>query len=377
MGAGHPMPPIDEHTATVVAQYNLEASDVAKLFYKFNEYDEHRQGFWTIVEFNKYLRNAPEDLPTPCLESFIGLASSTRDGRMSFTDFLISCTSYCALSREELLQFFYIIMDRDRSGILDKDEIFGHFSATVKMQASTFGPKGVYKQDIYPPNYLEALRQFKNGKWSGLMFEEFCWLCDLFPHVGFPVALLQDKMRERILGASFWHSWDDERLKIFHLEAESKSIQFETRSILTGQPISITKPGRVSMKEVFEFTKRNGLKRVQYDKVEGVWKSVERTNFSRPDWSGDVSGTTSYTKGRDQVLSRAPLLNLIRNPNSVYYVPLDGSRPVFSNARVNDDAGIVNSTIDTKFARGETARVGFLGALDESKGNPDVAGIYL
>lgn len=340
MGASHSMPDIDEHTASVVSQYNFQASHVAKLHYKFTEYDEHSQGYWTIREFNTFLQNYPEDLPTPCLEAFIGLASSTRDGRLSFRDFLISSTSYCALSKEELLQFFYIIMDRDRSGILDRDEVFSHFSATVKMEA-TFGQKGVYKQDIYPPNYLGALNAFRDGKWTGLMFEEFCWLCDLFPHVGFPVALLQEKMRERILGSSFWHSWDEERLKIFHLEAESKSIQFPGVSLLTGQPISIIKPGRISMKEVFEFTKRNGLKRVEFDELDQLWKPIGRTNDNRPQWSAE---SKSYTKARDQILSRAPLLNLIRNPNSVYYVPLDGSRPTESSR-----AG------------------GFLGALDETK----------
>ena len=181
--------------------------------------------------------------------------------------------------------------------------------------------KQIRKRYIYPPNYLKALEEFQNGEWTGLIFEEFCLMCDLFPHLAFPVVHLQDQLRRRMLGAAFWRAWDLERLKIFHLEAESKSVAFRAKSLISNEQVDVVKPGRVSMKEVFEFTKRNGL----------------RDRDAAAVAASASSDQTSYTKARDAVLRRAPLLNLIRNPVSVYYVPLHQNEAPATVAAARDD----------------------------------------
>ena len=350
------MPHITTHTATIMSQYNITASHVAELNRKFEEYDVEKCGYWTIKQVHEYLGTHPEELVAHCLGALIALGSSTRDGRLSFQDFLVCFCSYCALSNEELLQFLYIIIDKDRSGILDRDELFGFYSATVPVQRKR-GPHMIeFRLHFYEENYLTALDQFKEGKWEGLIFEEFCLMCDLFHHLSFPAYLLQDTLRRRMLGQRFWRSWDEERLKIFHLETESKSIQFTAISLLTGEQVTITKPGRVTMKEIFEFTKRNGLRRVRNDEDDLVTddgnEDIDLFGFSRSyvgsasrvaggngssfdDKKGlssisDQSGSSTpkksastYTRARDQVLAYAPLLNLIRNPGNVYYVNLE------------------------------------------------------
>jgi hypothetical protein len=108
------------------------------------------------------------------------------------------------------------------------------------------------------------------------------------------------------LGSRFWKKWDLERRAIFTLESDSKPINFTGTSLITGELQSVVKPGRVSMMEIFEYTKRNGLKEIPSE------ESVVRPEYQ----------IESITKERDSILIRAPLLNLIRNPNSVYHVPL-------------------------------------------------------
>ena len=361
MGNRPAMPYITTHTATIMSQYNITAKQVAELNRKFEEYDVEKRGYLTITQVHEYLGTHPEDLIAHCLQALIQLGSSSRDGRLSLQDFLVCFCSYCALSNEELLQFLYIIIDKDRSGILDRDELFGFYSATVPVQRKYGNNMIEFRLHFYEENYLIALDKFKEGKWEGLIFEEFCLMCDLFHHLSFPAYLLQDTLRRRMLGTGFWKSWDDERLKIFHLETESKSIQFTAISLLTGEQITITKPGRVTMKEIFEFTKRNGLRRVRKDDddmvtddgheddydggggvsfgvsgsritARGGTKSSSKGNsdFSLNSEEGKDSKSSTprrtvstYTRSRDQVLAYAPLLNLIRNPGNVYYVNLE------------------------------------------------------
>ena len=124
---------LDEHTASVMSQYNIEEKHVDKLYRKFLEYEDD-SGNWSLDEFNKFLHNYPDSLISPCLDSLVKLASPTKDSQLGFVDFLISITSFCALSKEELLQFMYIVIDYDRSGVLDRAELFSFFSASVRMK---------------------------------------------------------------------------------------------------------------------------------------------------------------------------------------------------------------------------------------------------
>ena len=338
-GNGKEIPEFSEHTALIMAQYNLRPRHLRTLLSLFEEMDENRTGKWTIIEFSSLLNIGQDNLVTPCLEALIKFGSSSKDGRLSFEDFIVATCSFCALSKEEILQFVYIIIDADRSGILDKEELENFYSASVYAKR-----KNHARQAIYPPNYMTALSEFGGGQWRSLVYEEFCLMCDLFPHLAFPAIHLQLLLRREILGSRFWAAWDAERLKIFHLEAESKTITFHGPSLITGTIVEIVKPGRITMKEIFEYTKRKGLRRLASES--GIKERNEK---------GD-----SFTESRDAVLKRAPLLNLIRNPNSVYHVPLA------TFGRVN--SAHADAFDGRAFARTSTTG-GFLGALDNAGDN--------
>jgi Ca2+-binding EF-hand superfamily protein len=334
-GPSGAVPVLSEHTALIMAQYNLRPRHLRKLASLFDEMDENKTGKWTIIEYSNLINVSSGNIVTPCLEALVKFGSATRDGRLGFEDFLVTTSSYCALSKEELLQFVYLIIDADRSGVLDKEELENFYSASI------FVPRKHHsRQAVYPENYMTALSEFGGGTWKSLVYEEFCLMCDLFPHLAFPAVHLQMLLRREILGTRFWKLWDRERLKIFHLEAESKTITFNAPSLITGEIVNVVKPGRITMKEIFEYTKRKGLRR-------GSIGSLDREQF------GD-GGDDSFTKSRDAVLKRAPLLNLIRNPNSLYHVPLS-----IRTGSGLQDVGMVESRLNR-----ETG--GFLGALDKA-----------
>ena len=219
-------PLLTEHTAVIMAQYNIRPKHVKRLYGLFADMDVNRTGKWTIVEVNQLLDSYPESLVTPCLEALIKFGSSGRDGRLTFEDFIVAVCSFCALSKEELLQFVYITIDADRSGVLDRQELTNFYSSSVYVKR-----KKTTRQASYPSNYVGALEQFGKGQWKSLVFEEFCLMCDLFPHLAFPGIHLQHMLRREVLGSRFWREWDAERLKIFHLEAESKTVTFTGPSI--------------------------------------------------------------------------------------------------------------------------------------------------
>ena len=327
---------VSEYVANVMLQYNVKPKHMKRLRSLFKSYDSSKSGLWTVSEFSSLLQIYPDSIVSPSLEALVKLGSSSRDGRLSFEDFVVAVASFCALTREEILQFIYIVIDSNRSGILDKEELFAFYSSSVRLKR-----KHDQRQLIYQPNYVQALERFREGKWTSLAFEEFCLMCDLFPHLIFPTVRFQDLLRRSVLGSRFWSAWDKERRTIFRLESESRPISFTGISLLTGQRVSVVKPGLVTMKEVFEFTKRNGLKR--------LGSGDRQANLQE-------YGIDSFTKERDLILNRAPLLNLIRNPNRLYYDPLEAKRRIdklsFSSPTDSSDAHRLGGKL--------------LGGLDES-----------
>ena len=323
---------ISEYVATVMMQYNITPRQMRRLLAMFRSYQSDT---WTIADFTKLLKIYSESIVFPSLEALVKFGSSSRDGKLGFEDFIVAVCSFCALSKEEILQFVYIVIDSNRSGLLDKEELFAFYSVSVRL-------KRIHnqRQAIHPPNYVAALQRFRDGKWKALSFEEFCLMCDLFPHLAFPTIRLQDLLRRAVLGSRFWKKWDLERRTIFTLESDSKPINFTGTSLITGELQSVVKPGRVSMMEIFEYTKRNGLKEIPSE------ESVVKQQYE----------IESITKERDSILIRAPLLNLIRNPNSVYHVPLADRH--LSEKR--------ESTLPLPIGEGRKQRGQLLGALDIS-----------
>lgn len=109
-------------------------------------------------------------------------------------------------------------------------------------------------------------------------------------------------------GQSFWDRWDRTRLRAFYNEAEMRS-GLEWRTI-DGERIPVRTPGRFTMKEVLEFTRRKAAA-VQSD-LQAQEKAAQEAKGSQG---------PSITQERDMEMARMPLLNIFRNPTCKYHVP--------------------------------------------------------
>jgi len=190
-----------------------------------------------------------------------------------------------------------MIIDEDRNGNVDKNELnrFFSFVPPEALQQGNATP-------MFPVNNKNALDKFRGGKWAHLEFDGFAQLCERFPYISYPVLHVQHVFRERLLGNKFWEKLDDDRMKV---NMKERIFAVRTADGKGWRPIE--RPGRCTMKEILEYSRRKTT--VQNGKRVGKPAKVETLVSSE------------ITKLRDEQLSRMPLMNMIRNCRCMYYVP--------------------------------------------------------
>lgn len=216
------------------------------------------------------------------------------------------------------MQLFFMIVDEDRNGRIDKNELNRFFSFVPPEMSEKAIP-------MFPVNNKNALDKFRGGRWEYLEFDGLAQLCERFPYISFPVIHVQHLFRSKILGLKFWEKMDDDRMKInmqeriFHVRAQDGSWR------------PIERPGRCTFKEILEYSKRKTT--VQNGKRVGKPQKVESMISSE------------ITKLRDEQIARMPLMNMIRNNRCMYYVP---SKPPTDLRVAPTHAGPGKTAFDTR-----------------------------
>ncbi|KAF4671425.1 hypothetical protein FOZ61_000049 [Perkinsus olseni] len=291
MGQRLPLPPIEHRSKQILSHYRIRKAEMEKLWEVFTTIDRDRNGFWTLAECFILVKEQTNSTVAPLIHSLFYFADRGNDGNLSFDDFIVSFTSFCALSREEVLQFFFIVVDSDRNGYVSKSELKEFFA---------YRPPGVDSAPVFPLNNKRALGLFRDGHWERLHFDDFAELADTFPNITFPAFHLQELVRKKLLGLQFWENWDDERVLKMQQDAELASDKTQT-----------DQPGRATMKDILEYSTRKI--------TENVNPTVKKPTDGEDDGEGSTQETV--TREKDEAMAKNPLLNLIRNPTCAYHVP--------------------------------------------------------
>eukprot|EP00397_Hematodinium_sp_SG-2012_P042844 GEMP01047478.1.p1 GENE.GEMP01047478.1~~GEMP01047478.1.p1 ORF type:complete len:331 (+),score=76.63 GEMP01047478.1:31-1023(+) len=295
MGQKVSLPPLATRTLEIVSQYGVFESELELLWGLFLKKDVNCNDFWTIHECYEIVQEPRSSMVGPFIEALFYMACHADNGQMTFEDFIVSFLSYCSMSKEEILQFMFLVIDKDRNSYVTKTQLREFFMKTAPGKGDT-----VY---LFPANDAASLELYRDGKWDKLIFDELANMAERFPLIGFAPFHLQFLLRSALLGESFWKRWDQDRLRAFYMEGESMAVK-EERAI-QGQMIQITKPGRFTFKEILEYGRRKSYTH--------NGKKIART--------AELKERGSITEARDESISRTPLLTLIRNPMNAYHVP--------------------------------------------------------
>mmetsp|Transcript_18683 Transcript_18683/g.43414 ORF Transcript_18683/g.43414 Transcript_18683/m.43414 type:complete len:385 (-) Transcript_18683:101-1255(-) len=299
--SGAKLPPIEDRDIRMLLSYNLDEKHIRKMWWKFVEMDVEKNGFWTNHEVYQLLGESQLSMRAPIIDWLFFAADSGGMGSMSFQDYLVSFCSFCALGFEEIIQLFFILVDKDRDGFISKEELVEYFS---------YVPPGVREPTPYfPVNNKNALDLFWGGKWKTLEFEGLAQLCERFPYILFPAFDIQERFRRKLLGKVFWEKLEDDRRRARLGHGRKRVARMPGKS---HEVVRVERPGRCTMKEILEYSRRRT-----------AMHNGRRIAIGEED-------ATAVMRERDEHIARLPLMCLIRNARCQYHVPAPAAGQVIA-----------------------------------------------
>jgi len=302
-GSSAKLPPLADRDLSILLSYNLEESHFKAFWHRFVQIDVNLNGVWTVNEVYKLINEPRFSIRAPILDRIFFMGDSHSEGAMVFQDFLVSFASFCALSKEEVLQLLFMIIDGDRNGTCEKEELLEFFSYVPPGSGSM--------QPLFPVNNKNALDKFRGGNWKSLEFDGMAQLCEKFPYIAYPAYHVQEQFRRMLLGETFWQKLDQDRMVRHGMPRKMRRMQLPGSK----QRIEVMPPGRCTMPEFLEYSRR-------------------KTKIANGKRVVDEQGTqvqSITTKERDEQIARSPLANMIRNPRCMYHVPYKPAKVAKSN----------------------------------------------
>lgn len=305
MGQGRSkVPSISDKDMRTVLALNLREEHLLQLLRLFKEVDVDFVGAWGVNELYKIIQESRVTVRAPIVEAIFFMGCSDDHGSWTYPDFIACLTSFCALSREEVLQLLFIVLDVQRNGYVLREEIISYFN---------YVPVGC-KKPVFPINNNNALEKFRQGKWSSLEFDGLSQLCERYPYISYPAYHTQDMFRTAILGKKFWERFDKARAQI---GAGYKGRRVVVPGTKGKTKVDVVYPVRCTMQEMLDYSRRKTA-------VNGGRRVESQTTGKH---------SSELTKQRDGQIARCPILTLIRNSRCMYHVPLEAMHKMTSAAQ--------------------------------------------
>eukprot|EP01031_Cornospumella_fuschlensis_P025232 gene25232-30474_t len=164
----------------------LEENDVKMLMKVFEKIDKKKLGQISLKQIFDFL----EQPQTPVSEEvFRSMDALDSNGMIEFGDFVRAVGTYAFFGKEEILRFIYIFADQDRTGSIKSSE-FTHLVEVLNPLEKVRTRRAIKTMNLTEENTVN--------------FEDFQLLNEQFPSIFLPAFLLQNAMREKILGVDWW-----------------------------------------------------------------------------------------------------------------------------------------------------------------------------
>ena len=113
------MPPPDAHVARTMRFAKINLKEL-KIFWKpFRKMDKNLSGTIDIAMFYKFL----EEDRSIFGDAMFELNDCNNSGSLEFSEFFQTVVTYCLFEQEEILRYCFYILDKDKNGYIEKDEL--------------------------------------------------------------------------------------------------------------------------------------------------------------------------------------------------------------------------------------------------------------
>ena len=201
MGGTVSMPPPDAHVVRTMKCSKIKLKYLKRHFWKpFRKMDKNLSGTIDIAEFYKFL----EEPRSIFGDAMFELNDCNQSGTLEFSEYFQTVVTYCLFEQEEIMRYCFYILDRDKNGYIEKDELLMMVNILYGISPDE-KPKGNTRVAV------QLLEFNPDGK---VDFAEFKAFHKLFPALFYPAFRLQVQMRIKIAGEWFWQGLKQKHQKV-------------------------------------------------------------------------------------------------------------------------------------------------------------------
>ncbi len=187
-----------EDAVQTFRKLKIRDDDVNHLFSKFLEIDKDFSGEIDLDEFYRYFKLSR----TPFADRVFSIMDEDGSGEIDFREFVIAIWNYCTFDLPALVLFAFGLFDLDGSGFLDGSEV-------QQIVREVYGD--TYENNARVQRIVELIDSDGDGVISFREFQEFN---RKYPAILFPAFKLQNHIRSKVFGVTWWERASEERRKM-------------------------------------------------------------------------------------------------------------------------------------------------------------------
>lgn len=177
----------------------MRDKDIIQLHWVFREIDEDDSKSLSVKEFFNFFEF---QFNSPMGKRIFSLFDADNSGDLDFGEFAICCWNYCSLDDIRMLHFTFDLYDMDDNKVMDVLEL-------EFMMKEAYGSKRrMTNLTIERLNGFIRKNQFQDVLWKKA---EFTHLAHTNRSLFWPLFVLRDEMRKKVLGEKFWAAVIKER----------------------------------------------------------------------------------------------------------------------------------------------------------------------
>lgn len=173
-----------------------EATQFLKMFEKI---DTDHSGSISLYEFFDYFRLDENEFIERAFNVMDfdkeGTHGGSGVGEMNYTEFFVSLFNFCTLTRPTLEKFTFAVIDKDNSGVIDREEMHDMIEM---LHSNRRDPQG---DNAEAKKIMNLLDENHDG---AVTLDEFQRCSRRVASMMFPAFTLQKKMRARTMNRRFW-----------------------------------------------------------------------------------------------------------------------------------------------------------------------------
>jgi len=176
----------------------LSSEEVQQFFDKFNTIDKDRSGQISLNEFYQYFQLEV----SPFADRVFTILDEDKSGEIDFQEFVTTTWNFCSFDFRNLVIFAFNLYDTDNSGQLEIVEM-------KELVAEVYGSK--WAENVRLQKIIENLDDNSDGLVSQREFRDYN---KAYPAILFPAYSMQQQLRRKCFGETFWIKKEDKRRKL-------------------------------------------------------------------------------------------------------------------------------------------------------------------